>query len=86
MRTMWIRSFRASGQTASALALGLLLASYANEEGNGIRVSPMTLATMLGGCSVRTLNKYLNGLIAEGWVKPAMVEGVESLRLAMPRK
>lgn len=86
MRQMWIRNFRASGQTAQALALGLLLASYANEDGTGIRVSNMALASMLGGCSERTLNKYLNGLMAEGWIKRAMVSDSESLRLAMPRK
>lgn len=86
MRTMWIRSFRASGQSAPALALGLLLASYATEDGTGVRVSAMALATMLGGCSERTLNKYLNGLVREGWVARAMVNGVESMRLAMPKK
>lgn len=83
---MWIRSFRASGQSAPALALGLLLASYANDEGNGVKVSAMTLASMLGGCSERTLNRYLNALISEGWVKRTMIENVASLRLAMPPK
>ncbi len=83
---MWIRSFRSAGHNASTLALGLLLASFAGEDGTGIRTSPMTLASMLGGCSERTLNKYLNALKAEGWIRPAMVEGGESLRLAMPRK
>lgn len=86
MKTMWTRSFRSSGQSAPALALGLLLASYATEDGTGIRVSATTLASMLGGCTERTLSKYLNGLVKEGWVRRALLESVESYRLAIPKK
>lgn len=86
MKVSWIRHFRSAGHNATTLALGLLLASYANEDGNGIRVSPMALATMLGGCSPRTLNTYLNALKRDGWIKAAMIGDTESLRLAMPKK
>jgi hypothetical protein len=82
---MWIKAFRASGQNVSSLALGLLMASYATEDGTGIRVSRLTLASMMDSTE-RTLTKYLNALIKSGWVKRAMVEGVESYRLAMPKK
>lgn len=86
MKISWIRHFRSVGHNAPTLALGLLLASYANEDGTGIRVSRMALATMLGGCSERTLSKYLNTLKSEGWIKVAKVLDGDGLRLAMPKK
>ncbi len=46
----------------------------------------MTLATMMGGCTERTLSRHMNGLVKDGWIKTAMIEQGESLRLAMPRK
>lgn len=83
MTTLWLRSFRVAGLPVTAIALGLILSSYANQDGTGIRTSPMTVASMLG-VTERTFNKYLNVLMAEGWLKRAMVEGGESYRLAMP--
>jgi DNA-binding transcriptional regulator PaaX len=86
MKTYWTREFRSAGHAPPILALGLVLASYANEDGTGIRVSALTLASMLGGCSERTLKRHLAGLVKGGWIKRAMVDQVESYRLAMPRK
>lgn len=88
MRSSWIKHFRSAGHNAPTLALGLLLASFASEDGTGIRVSPMTLATMLGGCSERTLNKYLNGLKKDGWIKAGLIDGSnnDSVRLNMPQR
>lgn len=84
---MWVRSLRVAGHNTTALALGLLLASFADENGVGIRVSLITLATMMG-VSVRTVNRHLDALTEGGWVKVGMIqtETIESLRLAMPKK
>jgi hypothetical protein len=80
-----VKRFRSSGQGVTALALGLVLASYAHEDGTGIRVSPDALASMLG-CSSRTVRRRLRHLTKAGWLRPALIEGTESLRLAVPTK
>jgi DNA-binding transcriptional ArsR family regulator len=86
-KVQWEKSLlRRSKLHLSALGVGVLLASYGNEDGTSIHPSQETLAEDLG-VSARTVGKWLGALKDSGWIIEEFrgIPGAASrYRLAVP--